>query len=42
MIHLLSRTVYAQVVRTSGNVVTVGFNTAPSANDITIMVIKVQ
>ena len=35
-------TVYAQVVRTSDNVVTVGFNTAPSANDITIMVIKVQ
>jgi hypothetical protein len=30
--------VYAQVVRTSSNAITVDFNTAPSANDITVLV----
>jgi len=35
-------TVYAQVVRNTVNQVTVDFRTAPSANDVTIMVIKVQ
>ena len=35
-------TVYAQVVRNTVNQVTVDFRTAPSAGDVTIMVIKVQ
>ena len=35
-------TVYAQVVRTSATVVTVGFNSAPSSNGVTIMISKIQ
>jgi hypothetical protein len=35
-------TIYAQVVRTSTTVVTVGFNSAPSANNVTIMISKIQ
>ena len=35
-------TVYAKVVRTSTTVVTVGFNSAPSSNAITIMISKIQ
>ena len=35
-------TIYAQVVRTSDDIVTVGFSTAPAANDVTIMITKVQ
>lgn len=35
-------TVYASVVRTDANTVTVGFTTAPTTNDITIMITKVQ
>ena len=35
-------TVYAQVVRTSTSVVTVAFNSAPSSNDVTIMISKIQ
>jgi hypothetical protein len=31
-------TVYAQVVRTSTTAITVDFNNAPSANDVTVMV----
>ena len=35
-------TVYAEVVRTDASTVTVGFNTAPSANDIIILVTKID
>ena len=35
-------TVYAQVVRTSTTVVTVDFNSAPTAGDVTIMISKIQ
>jgi len=35
-------TIYAQVVRTDADTVTVGFSTAPATNDVTIMITKVQ
>ena len=35
-------TIYAQVVRNTTNQVTVGFNSAPSSGDVTILVSKIQ
>jgi len=35
-------TIYAQVVRTDADTVTVDFSTAPATNDVTIMITKVQ
>ena len=35
-------TVYAEVVRTDASTVTVDFNTAPAANDIIILVTKID
>ena len=35
-------TVYAQVVRTDDSNVTIDFNSAPAANDIIVMVTKID
>ena len=35
-------TIYADVVRTTANRVTITFNSAPSANDVTVLVTKID